>query len=63
MPARPELPTRDFHLRLFAEDLEFLEDRLAGSQMGLGEALREIIHKRVLQLRAEFLRREDARSG
>jgi hypothetical protein len=65
MSRRHRLPTRSFHCLLFAEDLEWLESRfgLQGQRpVGVGNIIREIVHKRVAQVRAREVEELDAQT-
>lgn len=62
MSRRHRLPTRSIHVLLFVEDLEWLEARfgLQGDlPFGVGNAIREIVHKRVEQLKAKVQEKID----
>jgi hypothetical protein len=63
------LPCRKFHTELYSEDLDFLEARFGRSGdrfLGVGRAIREIVHKRVREMKsriqAEVDRQQSAES-
>lgn len=62
MTRRHSLPTRTFHSLLYAEDLDFLEARFGingDRPIGTGTAIREIVHKRVRELKAKIQQQID----
>jgi hypothetical protein len=60
------LPQSPHHVLVFDEDWEFLLRNYgpdSPSKMGVGPAIRQIVHAKVLQLRAQIVARQDARAG
>ena len=61
MSKKLELPTTSIHIQIFTEDKTFLEEWCRLHQaVGLGEALRRIVHSRVKALRAKQVEALDA---
>jgi hypothetical protein len=61
MSKKLELPTTSIHMQIFTEDKVFLEEWCRLHQaIGLGEALRRIVHSRVKALRTKQIEALDA---
>jgi hypothetical protein len=64
----PNLPLRRTHLQIYEEDWEFLErhygDKAAPSRrIGAGPAARAILHKHILEMRADQLMELDRQTA
>jgi hypothetical protein len=59
---KAELPQSSRHILIFDEDWEFLDryyGRLSSSRLGVSVAIRKIVHRKVSELKAQMLARED----
>ena len=66
MSKKAILPQHRRHIMIYDEDWEFLEQNYgpsSASRLGAGIAVREWLHKRVLELRAKQNERLDARAS
>lgn len=59
MSKKTPLPQRRRHIFVFDEDWEYVRDRF-GEELGLSNAIRNMIHRYVVNLRAQESRSVDA---
>ena len=66
MSRKSELPQKPRHILIFDEDWDFLEQNYGSAspgRFGIGPAIRQIVHAKVLQLRQQIIAKRDARTS